>query len=92
MVIFYVQAVSSVSLTVRSVSALCRVRMSHFRSAPGAGGQVLPVTAAPLGVLCSGLGPPPPIVCPAVHSEGTGVPGPLSLSISTDAGKWDPRK
>lgn len=58
MVIFYVQAVSSVSLTVRSVSAPCRVRMSHFRSAPGAGGQVLPVTAAPLGVLCSGLGPP----------------------------------
>lgn len=26
MVIFYVQAVSSISLTVRSVSALCRVR------------------------------------------------------------------
>lgn len=64
---------------------------SRFRSAPGAGGQVLPVTAAPVGILCSGLGPPP-TVCPAGHSEGAGVPGPLSLSISTHAGKWVPRK
>lgn len=70
MVIFYVQAVSSVSLTVRSVSALCRVRMSHFRSAPGAGGQVLPVTAAPLGVLCSGLGPPPSYRVPCCALRG----------------------
>lgn len=64
----------------------------HFRSAPWAGGQVLPVTAVPVGILCSGLGPLPPTVSPAVHSEGAGVPGPLSLSISTDVGKWVPRK
>lgn len=92
MVIFYVQAVSSISLTVCSVSALCRLRMKAVsdlhRGLVGRCCQSQP----PLWVSCALAWAPPPTVCPAVHSEGAGVPGPLSLSISTDAGKWVPRK
>lgn len=38
------------------------------------------------------LAPLPPAVSSAVHSEGAGVPGLPSFSISTDVGKWVPRK
>lgn len=86
-----------VGYLIQSLYAIQFLRVScknerHFRSAPWAGGHVLAVKAAPVDFLCSGRGPPPPAVSSAVHSKGAGVPGLPSVSISTDVGKWVPRK